>query len=675
MSAWLAPCPRPCYCHNVEGLRNRLCRLLALSLIACPPPAIAYDWLQFNGDAAHSGNNRLETAIGSGNVASLTQKFQVSLTSAADGAPVFLEAVVTPSGVRDLIFVTTKAGQIVAIDAESGAQLWSQQHGPGPCLINNHGAACYTTSSPALDPNRLYVYSYGLDGFVHKHQVGDGTEILTGGWPQLTTTKGFDEKGSSALAIATSRGSTFLYAVHGGYPGDNGDYQGHVTAIDLSAGTQQVFNTMCSGQPVHFAHVPASPSCGSARSAIWARPGVVYDVATDRIYMATGNGSYNAGDNWSETVFALNPDGSGASGKPLDTYTPANFQSLDNADDDLGSAAPALLPVPTASRVQHLALQTGKDGKLRLIDLADMSGQGGPGHTGGEVGTIINVPQGGAVLPQPAVWVNPADGTTWVIVANSSGVAGLKLVVDAGGTPSLAAQWNVDPGASSPIVANGVLYVARSNLLRALDPTTGALLWSTTQIGGIHWESPVVANGVVYLPDESGHLNAFALPASASKIAVVEFYNASLDHYFITSLGNEITALDSGSIAGWARTQQSFQAYSQAGVGANPVCRFYLPADYGNSHFYSASPTECAAVLAKYPFFSYESPAVFYIMLPDPIAGACPAGSVPVYRVWDNRVDTNHRYTTSRATRNQMVVAGWVAEGYGNDAVIMCSPQ
>ncbi len=45
------------------------------------------------------------------------------------------------------------------------------------------------TTSPAIDPNGLYVYSYGLDGYVHKFQVGNGTEVTTGGWPVLTTKK------------------------------------------------------------------------------------------------------------------------------------------------------------------------------------------------------------------------------------------------------------------------------------------------------------------------------------------------------------------------------------------------------------------------------------------------------------------------------------------------------
>src|SRR4029450_12942529 len=181
----------------------------------------------------------------------------------------------------------------------------------------------------------------------------------------------------SALAFASSQGKTYLYVTHGGYPGHNGDSPGHVTAIDLATGAQRVFNAMCSDQAVHFARLPAAPACGAARSAIWARPGGIYDAGTDRIYMATGNGSFNAnagGNHWSETVFALHPDGSGAGSKPLDSYTPTNFQALDDSDAALGSAAPALLPVPPGSSVQHLALQTGKDGQLRLIDRGNMSG-------------------------------------------------------------------------------------------------------------------------------------------------------------------------------------------------------------------------------------------------------------------------------------------------------------
>jgi hypothetical protein len=288
---------------------------------------------------------------------------------------------------------------------------------------------------------------------------------------------------------------------------------------------------------------------------------------------------------------------------------------------------------------------------------------------------VTDIPQGGGnVLPQPAVWVNPADGTTWVFVANGFGLAALKLVLGAGGIPALSAQWNLSPGGTSPLVANNILYLASSNALRALDPISGDVLWSSNQIGGIHWQSPVVANGVVYLMDQSAVLSAFTIPGGPKNTAVVEFYDAALDHYFMSALANEIQALDNGMFPGWVRTGQSFGSAGPSAPGANPVCRFYLPPDYGDSHFYSGSPDECAAVLAKYPFFFYESPALFYILLPDPATGACPVGTSPVYRVWDQRADTNHRYTTSRVIRDQMVASGWIPEGYGPDAVIMCAP-
>ena len=180
----------------------------------------------------------------------------------------------------------------------------------------------------------------------------------------------------------------------------------------------------------------------------------------------------------------------------------------------------------------------------------------------------------------------------------------------------------------------------------------------------------------------AGILNAFAAvkaaqasPSVPLAVPAVEYYNPSQDHYFLTAATNEIADLDGGRIAGWQRTGYAFNAYVSATPGFGPVCRFYIPPGHGDSHFLSASPSECAIAQATYPFFVYESPSVFYIALPDVVTGACPADTDPVYRVWDKRVDTNHRYTTSAAVRASMIAAGWVAEGYGPEQVIMCAPR
>lgn len=493
-------------------------------------PCIAYDWLQFNGDAAHAGSNAVERSLDEGNVGSLTRKYSVTLPAASDGTLVGIRGVTLPSGIADVLFTTSTHGDIIAIDARSGAVLWSKPHGPGTCKINNTGGPCYTTSSPAIDPNGTYVYSYGLDGFVHKHRITDGVEITTAGWPQLAALKPFDEKGSSALALATVGTHVYLYVVHGGYPGDNGDYQGHVTAIDLATGTQTVFNAACSDIHAHLGPKPASPSpppplpyCTLPRNAIWSRPGVIYDESLGRLFVSTGNGTYSGntdGHNWSESILAINPDGTSSAQGPIDSYTPQNFQSLDNGDADVGSTTIAVIPPLQGSSVAHLGVQGGKDGKLRLVNLANLANLAGspaPGHLGGEVGSLVNIPQGGGLFSQPAVWRNPADDSVWVFVANGSGLSGLRMQVGPGGNPSLNMQWSIPQGGTSPLVAGNVLYYAASGALRAVSPTAGTILWSSPaqDVGSVHWQSPLVLNGVVYFTDDNAHLVAYA-PAQAT---------------------------------------------------------------------------------------------------------------------------------------------------------------
>ena len=76
--------------------------------------------------------------------------------------------------------------------------------------------------------------------------------------------------------------------------------------------------------------------------------------------------------------------------------------------------------------------------------------------------------------------------------------------------------------------------------------------------------------------------------------------------------------------------------------------------------------------MANNPSFVLESATFFYLY--PPILGTCPSGTTPVYRMYSNRPDANHRYTTDRSVRDQMVAKGWIAEGDGADVVVMCAP-
>ena len=169
--------------------------------------------------------------------------------------------------------------------------------------------------------------------------------------------------------------------------------------------------------------------------------------------------------------------------------------------------------------------------------------------------------------------------------------------------------------------------------------------------------------------------------ARGATLEAIEYYNAPLDHYFVTSFADEIAKLDAGGFVGWQRTGQHFTVFDPATpmAGASPVCRFYgLPSAGLDSHFYSASPSECAAVLQRFPgVWIEETDNAFGIYLPDTMTGQCPGGSVPVYRAWNGRADSNHRFTTDPATLQAMIAKGYIAEGYGPGPmpVAMCSPS
>lgn len=160
---------------------------------------------------------------------------------------------------------------------------------------------------------------------------------------------------------------------------------------------------------------------------------------------------------------------------------------------------------------------------------------------------------------------------------------------------------------------------------------------------------------------------------AATSVSVIEYYNASLDHYFITDSAPEIAALDSGKTKGWKRTGYTFSALDGPVSGANPVCRIYLPPGLGDSHFYSVSASECAVVPQTFPSAISEASDVMYLGVPNPSTGECAAGWNPVYRLWNNRVDSNHRYTIDKNVRNMMVAKGYVSEGYGPLGVGMCA--
>jgi len=437
------------------------------------------DWTRFGFDAARHNAGPTRTGITAGNVGSLRRQ-RVALDGTVDASPIYLRGVTVHGSRHDTFFVTTSYGRTIAIDAANGAILWTFTP---PGYSSLAGSYKITNSTPVADPNRRFVYAASPGGVVHKLSVASGAEAR--GWPVRVTLLPEREKLGTSLNF--SRGLVLIGT--GGYIGDQPPYQGHVVAIRASNGRiVHVWNSLCSN--VHRLLNPRN--CPKSNSAIWARSGVVVAPGSGNLLVATGNGPFDGRRNWGDSALMLTPN----AGRLLRNWTPRNQASLESGDGDLGSTAPALVG-------QGLALQSGKDARLRLLSLTRLGGR--LGATGGELQTLT-APGGAGVFTAPAVWRNR------VFVATDSGLACYVLR-----GKRLHLSWQKSAGGTSPVVAGGLLYVYNGSL-NVYAPTTGRQL-ASFRVGGSHWNSPIVTDGRVAVPEGDandhstrGALDIFRLP-------------------------------------------------------------------------------------------------------------------------------------------------------------------
>jgi photosystem II stability/assembly factor-like uncharacterized protein len=230
----------------------------------------------------------------------------------------------------------------------------------------------------------------------------------------------------------------------------------------------------------------------------------------------------------------------------------------------------------------------------------------------------------------------------------------------------------IDPVSSSQI------YVAtRNGVYRSVDAGTS---WAPINAGLPSldvWSISIDRTGSLLRAATAAGLFEYQIsgqPPSAS-VPVIEYFYAAFRHYFITSIPGEINALDNGAFPGWVRTGLQFNAYAAPNENSAPVCRFFSTAFAPTStHFYTPFFAECTIRQAD-PSWFLESSAAFYVAVPA-ADGSCAPGLTPVYRLYNNGQGAapNHRYTTDFTVRAQMIAQGWVPEGFGPDAVQMCSP-
>ncbi|HXT15806.1 MAG TPA: PQQ-binding-like beta-propeller repeat protein [Gemmatimonadaceae bacterium] len=457
------------------------------STTTSPPPVTAalsaHDWTRFGFDVGRSSASPDSIAIDSTNAASLTRT-QISIDGTVDAAAIFLHGVTVAGASHDVLFVTTTYGKTVAIDASSGTTLW--EFTP-PGYSSFAGSAQITTTTPVADPSRQFIYAASPDGSIRKLAVADGRVV----WTTPITTLPAREKIASPLNF--DRGH--VIAVTGGYIGDAAPYQGHVSVLDASnGGVLHTWNSLCSDR----AGLLTPSSCSQSGSAIWGRAGAVIDSATGEIYVTTGNARWDGLTNWGDAVLALDANATHLIGN----YTPANTQTLNNTDADLGSTSPVLLG-------GGLVAQGGKDGHIRVLKWSDMRGT--VANSGGEV-QLLSTPSGNALFTAPAVW-RASDGT-WVFAADGGGTQAWKL---SGG--QLTSVWRNGNSGTSPVVAGGLVFVYDPGGSLRIYTARGGNQVARLTMGSGHWNSPIVVDRMVMVPEgnanshqTSGVIDVFRLP-------------------------------------------------------------------------------------------------------------------------------------------------------------------
>jgi hypothetical protein len=431
---------------------------------AAPTSSSSRDWPLFGFDTARH-NASPETTINAANVAKL-RRLRVQLDGTVDSSPIYVSKGVRG---RDAFVVTTTYGRTEALDAVTGRVLW--RFTP-PAYARLAGTAQITNATPALSADRIAVYAGAPDGRIRKLRLADGRVL----WTTRITRDPTHEKITSSLNV--SRG--LVIATTGGYIGDAPPYQGHVVTMSERTGSvAHVWNSLCSDR--HALIVPST--CRTSDSAIWSRNGAAVDPADGTLVVATGNAPFDGHTNWGDSLIVLSPDAS----RMLRHWTPANHEELNSSDADLGSTSPGLLP-------GGLAVQGGKDGKLRLLALHRLPGPNT--RTGGELQTL-QTPGGVDMFSAPAVWKG-----RWVFISTAAGTEALLL---RGGR--LHPSWSSSTGGTSPVVAGNLLYVAGSGAVSVYVPTSGRRV-ATLPSGDVHWQSPIVADGRVAVPEGNANEHA-----------------------------------------------------------------------------------------------------------------------------------------------------------------------
>lgn len=440
--------------------------------------------------------------------------------------PLFVQGVTIGTGTHDLIIVDTMNNSVFVYDANTLAQIWSQNFGavyatypgagvPSEDSLYDQGPGC--PSTPAVDRANGWVFAVcaGSSGAwtLRKLNLTTGAVISSVAVAGSVTGTG-DPQGGDMVS-----GGILSF-----YP------QFELQRSDLAIVNGTVYFGFSSFGDVHpwhgwlFGYSESTLSqtalfCGSPNgygAGIWMGGGAPAVDSAGNIYIVTGNGDWDGSLNWGESIIKFNQ-----ALQIQDWFTPTNWATLNSQDLDLSSSRAILTGdgwlFAGAKDYREFGINTACMGHLQSSGTCSQTiwTVSGSGHFGIFGGVFFNRQSFVPVNSGPVSQFPYSGGGTWITsspitTSASFGHPGAAMSVSWNGSASTGVIWAitcVSPANATP----------QPGILRAFNPATLAELYNSTTNPGdslgtmAKLTAPLVVNGRVFVSTGVGSIAVYGL--------------------------------------------------------------------------------------------------------------------------------------------------------------------
>jgi hypothetical protein len=513
--------------------------ILALTCYSGPVSA-GVNVLTYHNDNARTGQNTNESiltpfVVGSTNFGKI---FGHDVDGYVYAQPlVVTQVTIAGKGTHNVVYIATEHDSVYAFDADNdaganAAPLWQVSFinpAAGVTTASSSDVGCTDlvpeigiTSTPVIDAATGTIYveaktsetTNGVQTFYHRlHALDLATGAEKFGGPVVVQAtvpgNGFGDDGTGHIPfnpLTQMNRSALLLSLGVVYIGcashcDNGPYHGWLLGYDAHTLTfSNVFNTTANG----------------GLGGIWMSGGGPAADANGNIYLETGNGTFDP----SPGVYAFGDSFlkfSTTNGLAVaDYFTPHNQDDLNNADQDLGSGAPIVLPDEAGDGLanRHLLVGAGKEGTIYLLN-RDNLGHYNPANDNAIVQSFTNAI--GGSFDTPAYFNHQLFYFGVGDVLKSFSLTNAQInTSDIGLGPSAFGFPGATPSISANGTNNAIVWALQTDafgsgpaVLHAYDATNVANELYDSSVadsgardnpgGAVKFAVPTVANGKVYV--------------------------------------------------------------------------------------------------------------------------------------------------------------------------------